>query len=184
LPDAKEWIREHVEIYTLEYLQNRDHYPEVDGKIAFFDEESASAYKITKGKPFQPRNKGGAHLIDLWTVSAYYDGNKLIVDVDNNKTVNGWRLVGRAGKNRGAGLLTSGTSYYSIREANTRPMHFYDRYRGVWNYNRYGRKGIRSELIGAFNLLIEEAIDYGMTKAAEEYVEQTRERRFVAGAWE
>jgi hypothetical protein len=183
LPDESEWIRQHVEEYTLEYLENRDNYPEVDGRIAFFDEESASAYKITKGKMFQPRNRSGAHLIDLWSVSAYYDAGELVVDVDNNKTVNGWRLVGRSGKNRGVGLLTSGTSYYSIREYNTRPMHFYDRYRGVWNYNRYGRRGIRSELIGAFNLLIDEAIQYGIEKAVAEYIELTRERQFVQGAW-
>lgn len=170
MPDEerKEWVRQHAEQYTQEYLENRDNYPLVDGHIAFFDEESYQTYIFKNGNTFTPHSRQSTHLIDLWQVSAYYDGEELVVEANNAKIVDGWRLVGTA---KGwKGLLTSGTSYYSIKEGNSRPMNFFDKYRGVWNFNRYGRKGIRGELVDAFNLLIDEAIQYGVGRAIEERI--------------
>jgi hypothetical protein len=170
----KEWITSRVSDYVKEYLSNRKNYP-IDpesGRLMFYD-DGESVFTSRKGWVFSKQRDGG-HLMDMWRINSYFKGSQIYVRVENEKTVGGkrnWLLVGETrGEWTTPGLLDGGTSYYDSRVAGTKPMNFYDRYRGVWNFNRFGRAGIGGDKTDAFNTLLQTAISTSLVKTTVEFI--------------
>ncbi len=137
--------------YTLEYLSNPTLWGGrymLDGEMLFYDDESSIHMK----------NRQKGHLINFWVVQFSLDGNYLVYEIENSKTVDGYKLID---------LLYYGTedksTYY---EKNL--MKFWSKFSGKW-HSTYNRKGIRVEIVEAFRRLIDDSVLYGGKRAVREW---------------
>jgi hypothetical protein len=166
-----EWFRAELETYVQDFLSNRENYP-VDpesGKTMFFD-DSETVFHSRKGWIYsKPRD--ASHLAENWKVSVEMVKDEPIITLNNTKRVHGkggdWLLVGEdTTVSSTKGILTDGSNYYDSKINKTKSMNFYDRYSGLWNFNRYGRKGVGADKVEAFDLLLEDAVHSGMVSTA------------------
>jgi len=148
-PSAEEWERifSRAETYIHEYLSNPDIWIQryfQNGKQLFYDEETPKKMK-----------REGEHLIDTWVVSLNFDGRFLKWKIFAEKEVDGWNLEE---------LLWGGTDDYTSENE----MVYWYRFSEGWKAGKK-RKGIRPQIVNSFHMFQNDAIDYGLKKAIQEW---------------
>ena len=153
LPYYEEWqnILSNAEQYTYEYLSNPDmwiqkHYQ--NGKMLFYDDETSNYME----------NRNEEHLIDTWVVEMELNGTNLHTEITATKEVDGWNLEE---------LLSQGTKDYEIPEEGSTMVYWY-RFSNSWQSGKK-RKGIRQSILSAYQMFIDDAVDYGLRKAIDEW---------------
>ena len=149
-------IFDRLKVLIKDYLTNLGNYPQIGGRIAFFDEDVYTFYE--KAKRYRP----DAHIADadMWEIDIELEGDMIYIDLKNKKTVKGsrdWNLVDD--------ILSPGTNSYTSKQR----MSFFDRYRQHWKFNRGTRKGIGQEFVTAFDSLLDSAIMDSARQVGEEW---------------
>jgi hypothetical protein len=147
---------ERLEVLIKSYLTDLGNYPQIEGRVAFFDEDVYRVYE--KVKRFRP----DSHMVDadLWDVEISLEGDMIYFDIKNRKTVSGtkdWNLVDD--------ILAVGTTSYTGKQR----MSFFDRYKQQWKFNRYTRRGIGQGFVTAFDTLLDNAILDSARQVGEEW---------------
>ena len=158
-----------------EFLENTQNYPREGARVALFDDESFDQtyafkkYFFTAKEPlFKMKGKDGSHLANSWEVESTleFDENgddSMDLIISNIKVVSGsrpWNLFEE--------ILYEGTVFYDALDSKTKPMNYFDRYRGMWYFNRFGREGINSKFVKATHKLVLDAYDYAGDRAEKE----------------
>jgi len=183
------YIRENLS--SIDFLNN--HVQKIDGKVPFFDDESA---EMEKGKIFRKIPKSSLHMKDQWRVDVSAKGDTGYVYLTNDqKTADGKWIV--------ADLLWYGTGPYHISQQTTykqtlvsavpgvgqtqypslkqwrkyrapepevqghetKAMWYYNRYAGKFFYNQKSRLGIRDIIVDSFHSYILLCVENGVRAA-------------------
>jgi hypothetical protein len=157
--DDNDWqkiIDRAVDISTV-YLSDLKHYPIIDGRIAFFDEDIYEEYRKVG------RSRSSEHMsdADMWDLTITQSEKSIRAHITNRKEVYGsrkWNLLDD--------ILDKGTSMYTIKR---KKMTYYNRYKSHWCFKQTSRPGIRPIFSTKIKELVKTAILEGLTDAMIEY---------------